>query len=326
VIPPDEEIRKEITRDWHDQSGHPGRDETICKIQRQYFWPKTRQWVAQYVKGCATCQQNKNLTHRTQTPLYKIPVPENAPPFTQIAMDLITGLPKSKGYDSILTIVDHGCTRGAIFLPCTTNITGPQIAQLYYQHVYPWFGLPRKLITDRDPRFTSHFGKALAKELGITWNLTTAYHPQTDGLSERKNQWVEQYLRLIAVHQEDWAAALPLATLVHNNARNATTGYAPNELISGIEPMTIPEQVTATQNPTATQRIDQLRKQRTLATQALNEAADRARPTEARWKLGQKVWLEAKNLALPYGSAKLAPRHHGPFEIIQVPSPVTYKL
>jgi len=119
--------------------------------------------------------------------------------------------------------------------------------------VYPWFGLPRKLITDRDPRFTSHFGKALAKELGITWNLTTAYHPQTDGLSERKNQWVKQYLRLIAVHQEDWAVALPLATLVHNNARNATTGYALNELISGIEPMTIPKQVTATQNPTATQ-------------------------------------------------------------------------
>ena len=167
-------------------------------------------------------------------------------------MDLITGLPKSRGYDSILTIVDHGCTRGAIFLPCTVNITGPQIAQLYYQHVYPWFGLPRKLITDRDPRFTLHFSQALAKELGITWNLTMAYHPQTDGLSERKNQWVKQYLRLIAINQEDWATALPLATLVHNNAKNSTTGYTPNELISGLEPMTIPKQVTATQNPTAT--------------------------------------------------------------------------
>ena len=147
-----------------------------------------------------------------------------------------------------------------------------------------------------------------------------------DGLSERKNQWVEQYLRLIAINQEDWATTLPLATLVHNNARNATTGYAPNELISGIEPMTIPEQVTVTQNPMATQRVDQLRERRALATRALNEAAEKARPTEARWKLGQKVWLEAKNLALPYRSAKLAPRRHGPFKIIQVPSPVTYKL
>ena len=92
-------------------------------------------------------------------------------------MDLITGLPLSRGYDAILTIVDHGCSRGAIFLPCKTMITGlpcktmitgPQIAQLYYEHIYPWFGLPTKVISDRDPHFTSHFRCALAKELGIT--------------------------------------------------------------------------------------------------------------------------------------------------------------
>ena len=84
-------------------------------------------------------------------------------------------------------------------------------------------------------------------------------------------------------------------------------GYAPNKLISGLEPMTIPEQVTVTQNPTASHQINQLREWRLLATQALNEAADKARPTEAQWKLGQKVWLEAKNLVLPYGSVKLTP-------------------
>ena len=154
------------------------------KIQCEYLWLKAQPWIKQYVKGCTICQQNKNLTHRPQVPLFKISIPDNAPPFTQIAMDLITGLPKSRGYDAILTIVDHGCSQGAIFLPCLTTITGPQIAQLYYQHVYPWFGLPQKLISDRDPRFTSHFGKALAKELGITWNLSMAYHPQTDGLTE----------------------------------------------------------------------------------------------------------------------------------------------
>src|SRR5712671_4353645 len=127
-----------------------------------------RAWIEQYVKGCAICQQNKNLTHRMKTPLYKITVPNNNPPFTQVAMDLITGLPKSRGYDSILTIIDHGCSRAAIFLPCQKAITGPQIAQLYYRHLYPWFGLPRRLISDHDPRFTSHFGRALAKELGIS--------------------------------------------------------------------------------------------------------------------------------------------------------------
>jgi len=162
-----------------------------------------RPWIEQYVKGCAVCQQDKNLTHKAHTPLYKITVPKNAPPFTQITMDLIMGLPKSRGFDSILTIVDHGCSRGAIFLPCQSTVTGPQIAQMYYQHVYPWFRLPSWIISNRYPRFTSHFRKSLPKELGVTWNLSMAYHSQTDGLSERKNQWVEQFLWLVASNQEE---------------------------------------------------------------------------------------------------------------------------
>jgi len=189
VIPPDDQIKRRVLREWHDhiEGGHRGRDKTARQIHRHYFWPQARPWIEQYVKGCAICQQNKNLTHKTCTPLYKITVPQNAPPFTQITMDLITRLPKSRGFDSVLTIVDHGCSRGAIFLPCHATITGPQIAQLYYQHVYPWYGLPSRIISNRDPRFTSHFGRALAKELGVEWNLSTAYHPQTDGLSERAN-------------------------------------------------------------------------------------------------------------------------------------------
>ena len=134
---------------YHDGlSGHPGRDETIRKVLQCFYWPGARQWVKQYMKGCVICQQNKNLTHKTHAPLFKITVPVNALLFTQIAMDLIMGLPKSRGYDSVLTIVDHGCSRGALFLPCQSMIMGPQIAKLYYQHLYPWLGLPHCIITD----------------------------------------------------------------------------------------------------------------------------------------------------------------------------------
>ena len=115
-------------------------------------------------------------------------------PFSQIAMNLITGLPQVNRKDAILTIVDHGCSRVAIFIPCATTVTGPGIAQLYLQNVYPWFGLPSRVISDRDPRFTSQFRKALTMKLGINRNISMVFHPQTDGLSERKNQWVEQYL------------------------------------------------------------------------------------------------------------------------------------
>ena len=152
------------------------------------------QWITNYVKGCATCQQNKIQTHKKKTLPFRITTMPGMKPFSQIALDLITGLPQVNGKDTILTIVDHRCSRAAIFIPCTTTITGPGIAQLYLRNVYPWFGLPSRVISDRDPRFTSQFGQALTTKLGINRNISMAFHPQMDSLSERKNQWVEQYL------------------------------------------------------------------------------------------------------------------------------------
>src|SRR5260221_5233638 len=117
-----------------------------------------KDWISNYIKGCAICQQNKILTHRQTAPLYHIGPHANARPFESIALDLITGLPAHRGIDAILTIVDQGCSRAALFLPYATTITGPQIAQLYLDNVYRWFGLPIKVILDQDLRFTSHFG------------------------------------------------------------------------------------------------------------------------------------------------------------------------
>jgi len=119
---------------------------------------------------------------------------------------------------------------------------------------------------------------------------------------------------------------LPLATLVHNNAKNGTTGFAPNDLLIGLEPLATPEQAEGAGNPLAEQQVTQLRQQRILATQALNKATKQATPTEARYHVRQKVWLKAKNLALLYGMVKLAPWRYSPFNITKVPSPVTYQL
>ena len=103
-------------------------------------------------------------------------------------MDLITALPKSEGHDAILMIIDHGCTQAAIFLPCSMTITREGIAHLYFKNVYQWFGLPDKVISDRDPRFTSNFVKALTQKLRIQQNVSSMFHPQMDGLSKHKNQ------------------------------------------------------------------------------------------------------------------------------------------
>jgi hypothetical protein len=116
------------------------------------------------------------------------------------------------------------------------------------EHLYRWFRLPQKIISNRDPHFTSHFTKELTKGLAINQNLSTAFHPQTDGLSEQTNQWVKQYLRLITVNQNEWSKWLPMATAVHNNSQNSTTGFAPNELLIGWEPPLVVEQCSESKN------------------------------------------------------------------------------
>jgi hypothetical protein len=138
VVPPDIQLKHRLMESIHDAptGGHPGRDETIKQTKRWFWWPGMNEWLADYIKGCATCQQAKIFTHRRRTPAYRISTPEDAKPFQQIAMDLITGLPPNGPHDSILTIVDHGCSRAALFLPCVLTITGPDIAQLYLDNVY----------------------------------------------------------------------------------------------------------------------------------------------------------------------------------------------
>jgi len=141
----------------HPTAGHPGRDETTKVLCQHYFWPGLAKWVKEYMQGCATCQESKICTHQTKALLYKIPIPTKAKPFEQVAIDLITGLPQIGKHNAILTIVDHRCSHAAIFLPVSDTITGAGIAALYIDYVYQWFGLPTKIISNRDPHFTSHF-------------------------------------------------------------------------------------------------------------------------------------------------------------------------
>ena len=140
--------------------------------------------VYEYVKGCAQCQQNKVNTQAKKAPLNPITPIENALPFQTIAMDFIVKLPLSEGYDSILTITDHDCTKMILAIPCQETINAEGVANLYLRQVFPRFGLPSKVISDRDPRFVSRFMKEICRLLGITQNISTAYHPRTDGQSE----------------------------------------------------------------------------------------------------------------------------------------------
>jgi hypothetical protein len=190
------------------------------------------QWIVNYVKGCATCQQNKILMHKKKMLLYWITTKEGTCPFQQIAMDLITGLLKHNGKDVILTIVDHGCSRAAVFLPCTTMIIGPDIAQLYMDHVYKWFGLPTKVISNQDPTSCPTLARASQND----WESIKTCHPcSTCKLMEYqkgRTNGVEQYLCLVtSTLPDDWTQWLAIMMMVHNNWKNETTGLSPNQIL-----------------------------------------------------------------------------------------------
>jgi hypothetical protein len=134
-----------------------------------------------------------------------------------------------------------------------------------------------------------------------------AFHPQTDGLSEQTNQWVKQYLRLITINQNEWSKWLPMATAVRNNSRNVTTGLAPNELLIGWEPPLLVEQRSELKNLMAEEYLSNIWQNRLMAIHTLNKVTYKTEIPALVWNMGQSVWLEGKNLPLPYGTVKLAP-------------------
>ena len=141
-----------ILKEVHDSpiKGHPGISNTWNIINCHYQRPKLHQFVENYVKGCVKCQESKVITHLKRTPLQPFDTHVEEGPFQYVSMDLITDLPLSNGYDAILTIVDQGCSKAAKFIPCKKTIDGLDVATLYFRHLFPFFGIPKRIISDRD--------------------------------------------------------------------------------------------------------------------------------------------------------------------------------
>ena len=210
-VPKDDELRRDILRMFHDHetAGHPGELETYNSVAEYYWWPGLRSFVKNYVKGCGICQQfkiDRNPSHPSYLP---IPGAHTTRPFANCSMDFITDLPMSDGYDSVLVVVDQGLSKGVILCPCTKTITSDDTAQLLLDNLYKRFGLPDKIISDRGPQFAAKAFRELLKLLGITSSLSTAYHPQSDGATERVNQEIEAYLLIYCIsNPENWSKTL----------------------------------------------------------------------------------------------------------------------
>jgi len=324
----DLDLRRNILQTLHDSpaAGHPGISNTWELVREQYEGPRLREFVEQYVKGCARCQESKTNVHRSKAPLQRFDIPVKEGPFQYISMDLITDLPKSQGFDSILTIVDQGCSKAAKFIPCTKTINGTGVALEYLKHLVPWFRLPKRIISDRDPRFTSAFAREMCKALGIQQNLSTAFHPRTDGQTERMNAWIEQYLRpWTSGKPSAWSQLLPIAEFAHNSWKHNIARKSPHELLIGIKPQVILKHLEGSV-PAAETRLRLLDESRQLAQKLLQNVQNRKdnkKLTEI--KEGDQVWLEGCNLSIAR-NRKLSPKQYGPFKVSQKISPVVVRL
>jgi hypothetical protein len=250
-------------------------------------------------------------------------------------MDLIVSLPMSKhGHDAIFTIVDR-FSKMCHFIPTTSNVDAPSLVSLFLFHVFKCHGLPKSIVSDRDPRFTGAFWKTLHEHLGTTLSFSTAYHPQTDGQSERANRTIEQMLRpFVQASQDKWDDVLPLLEFSYNNSISPSTGFSPFYINNGHHPLLPTSFIVDSSNPTATSRLTTIHDTLVKAQASIAQAQDRQRHyanktrRHVTYSIGDMVRLSTHDIHLEhiYPSSKFKPRYIGPFKVIKTPSPTTCTL
>jgi hypothetical protein len=229
-----EYLRKLILSEAHDTaySIHPGSTKMYYDLKERFWWYGMKRSVAEYVAICDTCQRVKAEHQRPAGLLQPLKIPEWK--WEEITMDFIVGLPRTqKGYNSIWVVVDR-LTKVAHFIPVNTTYSGARLADLYISRIVCLHGVPKKIISDRGSQFTSRFWEQLHDSLDMKLRFSTAYHPQTDGQTERTNQVLEDMLRACAIqYGTSWDKCLPYAEFSYNNSYQASLKKSPFEALYG---------------------------------------------------------------------------------------------
>ncbi|EDN08461.1 hypothetical protein HCAG_04960 [Histoplasma mississippiense (nom. inval.)] len=343
-VPRSRAVRQELLRIHHDDphAGHFGLEKTEELLRH----------VKEYVETCDVCQRIKVPRHKQYGELAPLPVPKG--PWQDLSMDFIVDLPKStrvKGYDSILVIVDR-FTKMAKYIPTHKKVKAPELADLFLDAIIRDHGSPKSLVSDRGSLFTSKYWSAFCYHLTIRRLLSTAFHPQTDGQTERQNQTLEHHLRAFcSYHQNDWPRHLPTAEFAYNNAKNATLkvspfyacyGYNPSlpsdvaddVLKGGIDSRNV-ERDRGTEYPSVPEvkaRLELLDRIHGEAAKSIRRAQERQaeyynrKHLPMKFSIGDQVLLSAKNIKTTRPCKKLSERWLGPFPIIRVVGKQAYEL
>ncbi|KAF8749822.1 hypothetical protein RHS01_09855 [Rhizoctonia solani] len=309
VVPDVGTLRTDLLCIFHDSplAGHLGRQRTLELVSRNYYWPGIRADTYWHVDSCETCQRIRKPKYASIPPQ---PLELPSRPWQHLSYDMIVDLPKDGNHDSILVIVDS-FTKYGIFVKCSKKLKAPELAELFLEHIWKRHGMPEKTVSDRGRVFNNKFLWALYKRLGIDPHFSSAYHPQSDGQTERVNPSIKHFLRAYSgVNQRDWTKWLPMAEFAYNNAVHSSTGKTPFKALYGWEPTLTPSNV-----PTD-----------------VPEADDLAQTMEKQWRspiefeLGEEAWLDAKNVNLKTLSPKLTEQRLGPFKVTEKISNRAYQL
>ena len=334
-----ERCAEEVIRDHHDDPllGHPGVSKTVELLQREYATPRLRTHVEKYIRECIQCQQNKSARHAKYGQIQFAPVPDT--PWKDVTMDFVVKLPKSKDpvtgdtFDSIMVIVDK-LTKYAIMIPYKETHKAYQLGFILLDRLIRDHGIPESITSDRDRLFTSHYWKTLIAAIGTKLRLSTAYHPETDGQTERTNQTMEAYLRhYVSYKQNNWVSLLPMAQLALNDKRSDTTGLSPFFANYGRHANLFLKPREGSRAEKATVLASDMKSLHSDMQQQISEVntktqqrVNKKRKMYPQLKKGDKVYLNTKNLKSKRPSKKLDHVKVGPFLIKQSKGPVNYEL
>ena len=233
-VPKVDDLRREILDEAHSApyAMHPRSSKMYQMLKSHFWWPKMKKEVAEFVSKCMTCQQVKSEHQAPVGKLHPLPILEWK--WEKITMDFVTGLPRTqRKNDAIWVIVDR-LTKSAHFLPIRWGCTLDQLAKRYVDEIVRLHGVPLSIVSDRDPIFTSRFWGSLQQALGTKLHFSTAFHPQTDGQSERTIKTLEDMLRACVLEfQGSWDDYVTLIEFSYNNHYHNSIVMAPYEALYG---------------------------------------------------------------------------------------------